>query len=335
MKLLNKRKNTAAATPEPSLPAKITAANWTRGQQLAATGARVLLWALVACAPLALGIGALALNASARPATVTAEPVPTEPPGRSQAAGIAEHAVTTWLSASRGSEPQLEGLTPNVDLPAKGLQVSDPGVVETVWDNSSWVVTVAVTVTTTLPAPDDATTPETTTQRRYFQLPVAVDPDGEVSVLSLPAEVAGPQLMPAARPAYRAQLPATHPIAAAAGEFLTALLAGGGDITRYVAPDAQIRAVSPAPYASVVVESATAADAPPENPAEGEAVELLVRARAQDAADATTRFDYVLSLALRSGRWEVTQINGAPTRSRGEVPAPVPDVSSPVPTTNP
>ena len=312
MKLLNTRKTAGAAPAEEQAPVSIAAANWTRGQQLATSTARVVLWGLVACAPLGLAVGAVALTAATRPAAGTVAAVAPEPGGRLEATGVAEHAVTTWLGATRSAEPQPEGLAPVADLPTKALDVSDPGAVESRWEDGAWVVTVGVTVTSTAPATDQVSEPVTVARRRYFQVPVAVDAAGRVSVLTLPAEVAGPTLTPAPSSGFRSTVPPAHPAAVAAGDFLAALLAGAGDITRYTAPGAEIRAVTPAPYIEVVVESVAAADSPSESPVEAETAVLLVRARARDATGAVTRFDYVLSMAVRSSRWEITQIRGAP-----------------------
>lgn len=319
MKLLNTRKAARTVRVDDQAPVKIAAANWTRGQQLAASTARIVLWGLIACAPLGLGVGVVALAAATRPAE-TAAAVTTEPVGRIEATGVAEHAVITWLAATRSADPQPDGLAPVADLPTKALDVSDPGAVESRWEDGAWVVTVGVTVTSTVPVTDQISEPVTVARRRYFQVPVAVDATGQVSVLTLPAEVAGPTLTPAPSSGYRSTVPPAHPASVAAGDFLAALLAGAGDITRYTAPGAEIRAVTSAPYIEVVVESVAAADAPAESPVEGEMAVLLVRARARDATDAVTRFDYVLSMAVRSSRWEITQIKGAP-QPAGEVSA--------------
>lgn len=336
MKLLNKRRQPADAAPideDQAPPAKIAAANWTRGQQLATTATRVVLWGMVACAPLALGVGAVALSAAARPAPQsTIAAAPTEPPGRLQATGMAEHAVMAWLGASRGSEHQVSGLLPSADLPAKGLNVSAPGAVDSVWDGSAWIVTVGVTVTSDVPTDQGATTQ--TVHRRFFQVPVAVDADGILSVLMLPAEVAGPTTAaPSSGAGFRSTVPSTHPVAVAAVDFLTALLAGGGDITRYISPESGIRAVTPAPYVFLTVESVMADHAPATSPAEGDSVVVMVRTRALDATESATRFDYVLAMSLRSSRWEITEIKGSPLLGGEEVPVADPD-PSPIPTSN-
>lgn len=310
MKLLNKR-HTSAARDVDAEPVRISAANWTRGQQLTTTAARVALWGLVACAPLGLVVGAVAYTASARTLPPVVSARPTEATGRIEATGIAEHVVVDWLSATRDTEAQAEGIAPKADLPSKALDVSNASAVSSEFDGSAWVVTVGVTVTSILPV-DDGTKPQALTQRRYFQIPVAVDESGQATVLALPAEVAGPSVAAVPEPGYPATLPATHPAAVAVGEFLTALLAGGGDITRYTSPGSQVRAVTPAPYSQVAVEQVTTDTVPAEEPIDGDTTTVVVRARATDPTEATTRFDYVLQLTVRASRWEITHIKGAP-----------------------
>ena len=120
MKLLNTRKAASTVPVEDQAPVNIAAANWTRGQQLATSTARIVLWGLVACAPSGLGVGAVALAAATRPAQTIAAAT-TEPVGRIEATGVAEHAVITWLEATRSAEPQPDGLAPMADLPTKAL----------------------------------------------------------------------------------------------------------------------------------------------------------------------------------------------------------------------
>lgn len=335
MKLLNKRRNSAAAQERAAEPVKISAANWTRGQQMATTATRVALWGLIACAPLGLGIGAAAFATATQPLPRAASAGPTEATGRIEATGIAEHAVMTWLSATRETEGQTEGLAPKADLPAKALDVSNASAVSSEFDGSAWVVTVGVTITSILPAADDASKPQPLTQRRYFQIPIAVDGSGQATVLTLPAEVAGPSLAAVPAASYRATLPPIHPAAVAAGEFLTALLAGGGDITRYTSPGSQIRPVTPAPYSQVVVEQVTTDTLPAEKPTDGDTTTVMVRARATDATDATTRFDYVLELTVRASRWEITRIKGAPPVPPDQESSAIPEPVVPVTPTNP
>ena len=331
MRLLNRRKSVAAPPPVEE-PVKIAAANWTRGQQLATTAARVGLWALIACAPLGLAAGGLALATARTTPQAIAAPATTEPPARLQATGIAEQAVLTWLGASRDSADQVKGLLPSADLPAAGLQVSAPGVVESVWDGNAWVVTVGVTITSAVPAQEGVSDASTITQRRFFQVPVAVDAVGQLSVLMLPSEVAGPAVVPQSRGGFTSSVPSTHPVAVAASEFLSALLAGGGDVARYSAPESQIRAVVPAPYSSVFVESVKGSTAPPEQAGEGDSALVLVRVRAEnDTTGAVTRFDYLLAMTVRSSRWEITEIKGSPAAGE-EVPTADP-APSPIPTT--
>lgn len=313
----------AGRTKEEPAP-KVVAASWTKGQVHAATALKTLVWILVACGPIGLGLGYFALANSSR-SVVAPTPVPTEPAGKQQAMELAQNAVVQWLTAHRGNEDQVVGLLPKADIPTTPLQVSDPSTAAVAWQDNSWVVTVAVTVDTT-------TEDETSSQRRYFQIPVGSDDAGSSIVLTLPAEVAGPAVVAPGAPSYRTQVSSTEPVGLAAKEFLAAMLTGAGDVTRYTAPDSTIRAIDPAPYTAVKVESAYAAAPLPEVPSEGDHIDLLVRVRTEVLDEASIGLDYALSMTLRSTRWEVTAIEGAPTTS--PLTSSAPAIPQPSTTTN-
>lgn len=86
--------------------------------------------------------------------------------------------MTTLLTATRSAEPQPDGLAPTADLSTKALEVPDPGAVESRWEDGSWVVTVGVTVTNTIPATDQISEPVTVARRQYFHVLVAIDAIG-------------------------------------------------------------------------------------------------------------------------------------------------------------
>lgn len=319
----NEKLKKAGRTKEEPAP-RVVAASWTKGQVHAATALKMLVWILVACGPIGLGLGYLALVNSSR-SVVAATPAPTEPAGKQQAMELAQNAVVQWLTAHRGDEGQVVGLLPKADLPITPLRVSDPSTAEVSWRDNSWVVTVAVTVDTT-------TEDVASSQRRYFQIPVGSDGAGSSIVLTLPAEVAGPAVVAPGVHSYRSQVSPTDPVALAAKEFLAAMLTGVGDVTRYTAPDSTIRAIEPAPYTAVKVESAYASAPLPEVPAEGDRIDLLVRVRTEVLDEASIGLDYALSMTFRSARWEVTAIKGAPTAK--PLTSPAPAIPQPSTTTN-
>ena len=88
--------------------------------------------------------------------------------------------------------------------------------------------------------------------------------------------------------------------------FFSALLAGQGDLERYMAPGARLRPVEPSPYASVSVERVAFKATAKAN--DDGARTAQVEVAAVDRAGRTQVFHYALELAVRAGRWEVTQL---------------------------
>lgn len=272
------------------------AVSWTKGQWLIAMTVRVLLWLLVLCGVLALaGVGYLMMQPSP---TVHESVEPEEPEGRDAASELAQRAVVMALTSVRGEEEQFVELLPRVQLPAEASEVENVAVANVMLDEGVWVVTVGADV--------DGI-------RRYYQVPIAPTENG-LTVLMLPSQVAAPQVN-VADTQYRVQVPSSDPVAAAANEFLGALLAGAGDVSRYTAPNSEISAVQPAPYAAVSLEISQASTQLPDSPSDGDEVELYVRAKGNTADGREARFDYVLELTLRASRWEVSALKGAPIPS--------------------
>jgi Conjugative transposon protein TcpC len=89
--------------------------------------------------------------------------------------------------------------------------------------------------------------------------------------------------------------------------FLRALMAGNGDVSRYLAPGVEILPVTPAPFSDVSLRQWAITDT-----GEGQ-VRVRLSARATSAAGVPRTVSYELGLAERAGRWEVTSLSGAPT----------------------
>lgn len=321
--LLGKRHRETPEDPgEYEAPANLVASSWTRGQWLRATAAKIALWGMIACAPAALVMAGLAQVSAAHPSEV-AQVSDLEQPGKHIASAIAMDAVVTWLSADRSSQAAVKAAgLPAAQLPDTGLDVSDPLVVDAVWAQDTWLITVSVTVTS-IQTEEDDTKPSSTTQRRYFQVPTQVGEGGEVTLLALPAEVASPDITSGQTKTYAKSIPASDPIFLAVTEFGNALLAGSGDIARYTAPGSDIRAVSPAPYTSVAIEAVSAEAVPATH--DGAEVDLSVRLIAvNESTGVQTGLDYFLALKLRSGRWEIVAIQPAPRTSPTTTPQPTP-----------
>jgi hypothetical protein len=110
-------------------------------------------------------------------------------------------------------------------------------------------------------------------------------------------------------------VPTGSEVSSAAGEFLVAYLAGAGEVDRYLAPGVRLSPVSPAPFQTVTVQQMLAADqeaAAESVPADGTRVRVMAEVEARDRAGRWP-LAYELTLAARSGRWEVASLeSGTP-----------------------
>lgn len=288
----------------------------------AQVAARVGLWALVALGAIGGLVGLL------RPATETVAP---SDDGRASAAtppevaGFGELAVTTWLQADGdGAEAQLDPLYA-VDPPANGGDVGrrrvtgDATTVATrEVSDDYWAVTVAA------PVDEWAEGGWQSAGTWYLEVGVARTGEGLVAV-SEPAIVPAP-----AEPRDAPEVEGgglgvpdqdDEDMATTVEGFLRALMAGNGDVSRYLAPGVEILPVTPAPFSDVALRQWAITDT-----GEGQ-VRVRLSARATSAAGVPRTVSYELGLAERAGRWEITSLSGAPAIEAGD------DGSSPAPTT--
>lgn len=284
---------------------------WTRGPDLAATLMKIGFWALLVLG----GIGGLGTLTSASGAGQSASDDGSGDHGqeRQLAQGHALQVARAWASASQENPGQVTELLPQLsvsDLPAAVDPVVDVVVqdAEPV-DEATWAVTVAVT--SRAPASEDEPAPPPSTQ--YLHVAIAVD-GHSARVLTLPAIVAGPAPMTMPELAYARDLPSRSEVAGSIGGFMSALLAGEGDVARYTTPGAETSPVTPAPYAEVRVTEVRTMQTeidPIASPTAGQVLEVLVSVTAS-TEHRTDRLQYPLQLTARDGRWEVTQVRTGP-----------------------
>ena len=241
--------------------------------------------------------------------------------------------VETWLRADSDDQQLIASLTnaPVGTLPQEGLTIRDSSVAQVeAADDSVWSVTVGVDVAE--PAPG-STPPPSGGQakgeeaevalvwvRRYFQVPVLVDrtdtkwsgPDLAVTALALPAPVPGPA---AAAEPPDLDYPETISPTSAAGQsvagFLAAMVAGDGEITRYLRPGTSVSAVTPAPYSAVAVTGIKGSHEVTDDPADGAGTHALTTVELTRLDGDKTTAQYVLTLVARDGRWEVAGLEPA------------------------
>ncbi|GAB2490684.1 conjugal transfer protein [Promicromonospora xylanilytica] len=241
--------------------------------------------------------------------------------------------VETWLRADSDDKQLIASLTnaPVGSLPQEGLTIRDSSVAQVEQtDDGVWSVTVGVDVAE--PAPGSTPPPAGAKAdkekaevplvwvRRYFQVPVLVDrtdtrwsgPELAVTALALPAPVPGPAS--AAEPP-NLDYPETISPTSAAGEsvtgFLSALVAGDGEITRYLRPGTSINAVLPAPYSAVTVTGIKGSHEVAEDPADDKGTHALTTVELTRLDGEKTTAQYVLTLVARDGRWEVAGLEPA------------------------
>jgi hypothetical protein len=291
---------------------------------------------------------ALALALLAGPAALVWTALRPEPAPVATAAGAADSAETaaaeeravelveTWLRADSDDQQLLASLTsaPVGTLPQEGLTIRDSSVAQVEpAEDGVWSVTVGVDVAEPAPGSTPAPAPSGGTGRageaaevplvwvrRYFQVPVQVDrtdtewsgPDLAVTALALPAPVPGPA---AAAEPPDLDYPETISPTSAAGQsvagFLAAMVAGDGEITRYLRPGTSISAISPAPYSAVAVMGIKGSHEVTEDPADGAGTHALTTAELTRLDGNTTTAQYVLTLVARDGRWEVAGLEPA------------------------
>ena len=218
-----------------------------------------------------------------------------------QAAAANERAVElveTWLRADSNDQQLLASLTsaPVGSLPQEGLTIRDSSVAQVEQaDDGVWSVTVGVDVAEPAPGSpppgegggakaDKKAEVSLVWVRRYFQVPVLVErtdtewsgPDLAVTALALPAPVPGPAA--AADPPdldYSETISPTSAAGQSVAGFLTAMVAGDGEITRYLRPGTSIPAVTPAPYSAVAVTGIKGSHEVTEDPADGDGTHAL------------------------------------------------------------
>ena len=278
------------------------------GQVVASTlTTKVIHVALIVC--LALGpVGAVLgwVGVTRRlPAAAAAQTVTQESPDRATAALYAAEAVTAWLTASRDNADRVTAVLPGLqvgDLPEVPFKVRDVVVGQVISQPGGvWSVTVAVTVT-------DAAK---TSVRRHYQIPIRVDDQG-VTALTLPAFVAIPAVVPAGTSVYGTRVDLTSDAATAAGQFLTALLTGQGEVSRYVSPGVQIAPILPAPFAQLRVDEVLATGDLPAAAVDGARLQLQVSVTGTVTVQQRLHSTYWLTLAARGGRWEIASIDTQP-----------------------
>lgn len=287
------------------------ASGWTAGTALLTRAVRGVVGLALVCGPAGL---AVAMGTSQATVARSSEPSASRSSERAAVGEFAGQFVLAWLGTTEDNSAELErfiSLPTAVEwppTPAAGTEVSISAVDHR--GAGMWAVTVGVTVT----RPKVAGAHEQTT-RRYFQVPVN-HTKGRMVAATLPSAVAAPATGETPELGYGYTLAAGGPAVDTVAQFLSALLAGNGDISRFLTPGVQISPVNPAPYRAIKVDKVTAdsdlTSASAAAPADGDRVHVLATARGTRGKTTTTTLQYALTLKARDGRWEVAALDPVP-----------------------
>jgi hypothetical protein len=243
-------------------------------------------------------------------------------------AGIAELVVETWLTADDDDEDRAVLADLFIDPPLQdethlaALRIEH--VVTVAGEQRAagyWAVTVAVDVVEEVAVEGEGPEGEQAIEQLratwYLEVAIVGEVDGRLVALSTPAVVPAPA---GAVADWRASIdtprePGDDALAETVEGFLAALLAEGGDPSRYLAPGGEIEAIDPAPFVAVELVAMTAEDYQ-----DGQ-TRVLADILVTTPGGTRTRLTYELMLGEWADRWEITRFSGAPS----VVVAPVPE----------
>jgi len=309
MKLFTKK---TAEEPASSEAPVAETARWTGGSVWASRGATVGLWSILLVWPVAIAliVPGPGSASNAAPTEVNAVRAVSE-----QSAGaVASGFVAAWLSATKDDSVELQRYvsTSGMKLPDTGWAFRNLTIASVGEATKAGFVPVQIAADVEETSIEEEA-PVTSWQRRFFAVTVQVS-DGTIGVVGMPAPIAGPAT-PAKQPDlnYSANVSSTSPVADTAASFLAAYLTGNGEVSRYVTPDAEISAITPAPYSAVKVSTVSANAAPADKPADGDVLNVSIKAELVSGTGQTISAAYVLTMTARADRWEVTSIDLTPT----------------------
>ncbi|MEU5959326.1 conjugal transfer protein [Streptomyces sp. NPDC047525] len=256
-------------------------------------------------------------------------------------AGFAELFISAYLQAGRGTErelaPYYSGSVALSVEPGARTATQATVIASREAQPGYWSITVAADVS----AQDD----KGKTKRlgvQYFRVGIqATGPTGAggtaksstattgYAATSLPAQVAAPTAIKPGALAYESDRGSSNadPAVDTANGFLAAYLTGTSELDRYASPGARLKAISPAPYATVKVtgvQDDSTSTTQQKVPADGTVLHQLVQVDATDQAGRPVSLSYALTLKSRASRWEVASVDDAPAISASSAPTTAP-----------
>lgn len=152
-------------------------------------------------------------------------------------------------------------------------------------------------------------------QRSWYQVTIAVDPEGDLTAVGWPTPIASPTAGQDVETGYTEDVD-NDALTEQISGFLSAYAAYGDEdqanpLSLYAHPDTDIEPIEPSPYDEISVTAVRATEEVPEEPDNGDQVQVEVDVDLS-TADGARPGTYYLSLSVRGGRWEITSIDTSP-----------------------
>lgn len=148
---------------------------------------------------------------------------------------------------------------------------------------------------------------------RFYAVGVSAEPDGDLTVLGLPAVVTTPTaastLQPSITEMRRPTAPDVAPVVETLEGFFDSYLTGVGDVRLFSSPNSLVTAVNPAPFGRADVFELGWGAVPGIDDASLRLARVFVDAH---SVTGQQRLEYSIVVAERDGRWEVSQVLNAP-----------------------
>lgn len=292
--------------------AKTVTGEGTIVQSWASDAGRFVVYGLAVLVALGALCGFLAFNRPAPQVQKTAEVGNSVQ--KQQTGAFAQAYLAAWLSATSNDHDELDhyidgsnvvGNTPSEyrDMTVASIEAA-PGNLSTVVVSASLKNTVK----------DDKGKETTSWIPSWYQV-VVQSKEGAMAPAGLPAPIAVPAIGSTPQLGYPSRV-TNKEIQATVADFMTAYLTGQGDVTRYVSPETNINAITPAYWTQAKVKTIQSGEEiSDKTPANGQDAEILINMNLTH--DTSTKpAQYVLTLKVRDGRWEIQALNLSPALSR-------------------
>lgn len=298
--------------------------NGTIEQAHAAVAGRYIIWgiALFTCFIGAIGatLGGLALMSN--PTAAVTQEIQKQQASEvvaDQAAAYAQGYLTAYLSATKDNHKDLDAYVGEDAAASSSHKIKEPiefrnlAIASVEKTNYGYYSTkIQIEVKNVEHYEENGESKENITwNTQWYKVIISSDGNGKYSPVGYPAATNSPET--SVKQIFYPYSVANVDVTSAVGDFGKAYLSETGDINRYISPNADIAAISPAPYqetALVGLTSLSSLDGP--TPADNTKVYVLAEYEVTDKGGNTRKQTYPLELTSRGGRWEVSTIERSP-----------------------